>query len=249
MRVAAIALALLVAANLAAAPSDEIDFTANSVNVAEPGTRVKIKILRWSTEDETRPIVTALAAPPAQPSEVARANAAAGSPPGAARGRGAAAGGRGAAAAGRGRGRGGPAVAPLSPIAAFTAALARAPTVGYIWTSDITGYSIKYAWHAPLPDGTDRIILASDRRLGAYTNAWKPLAAEASAKGAAAQTPETDYAFTLIELRVGQKGLIEGKTSLTNKVVVDADAKTVTIENYSAASTSLEPVKTTKPRS
>ena len=205
--------ALVAVLLLAAAPSDEIDFTARSVNVAEPGTPVKIKILRWSTEDETRPIVTALAAPPAQPSEVARANATA-----AGRGR-----------AGRGRGRGGPAAAPLSPIAAFTAALGRAPTVGYIWTSDITGYAIKYAWHAPLPDGTDRIILVSDRRLGAYTEAWKQ----------AAQTPETDYAFTLIELRVGPNGSLEGKTSLTAKIIVDAEAKTVALENYAAAATYL----------
>jgi hypothetical protein len=222
----ALALAALL---LVAAPPDEVTYTAASVNVAEPGTPVKIKILRWSTEDEVRPIVTALAAPPAQPSDVARANA------GAARGRAAAAG-RGAA--GRGRGRGGPGLAPLSPIDAFKAALGRAPTVGYIWTSDITGYSIKYAWHAPLPDGTDRVILASDRRLGAYTDAWKALPAEASAK-AGAPAPETDYAFTLIELRVGPKGLIEGKTSLTSKVIVDADAKTVALENYPAAVTYL----------
>jgi hypothetical protein len=194
---------------VAATPSDEITFTAASVNVAEPGTPVKIRILRWSTEDEVRPVVTALAAPPAQPSEVARANAAA-----AGRGR-----------AGRGRGRGGPAPAPLSPIAAFTAALGRAPTVGYIWTNEITGYSIKYAWHAPLPDGTDRIVLASDRRLGAYTNGWKP----------ATPAPETDYAFTLIELRVGPNGSFEGKASLTDKIAVDVEAKTVALENYQSA--------------
>ena len=90
MKAAALAALLL----LAAAPG-EISYTASSVNVAEPGIPVKIEILRWSTEDEVRPIVTALAAPPAQPSEVARATA--GSPPGAARGRGAAAGGRGRA--------------------------------------------------------------------------------------------------------------------------------------------------------
>src|SRR5436853_1950454 len=185
--------ALVAVLLLAAAPSDEIDFTARSVNVAEPGTPVKIKILRWSTEDELRPIVTALASPPAQPSDVARANAAAA--------------GRGRAGAGRGRGRGAASAAPLKPIDAFAAALRRAPTLGYIWTSDITGYAIKYAWHATLPDGTDRIVLASDRRLGAYTSAWKMVAP-------AAATPETDYAFTLIELRTGPKGTLEGRTSL-----------------------------------
>ena len=196
----------LAALLLVAAPSDEITYTAKSVNVAEPGTPVRITILRWSTDDEQRPVVTALAAAPAQPSEASRTAAAAG------RGR-----------AGRGRGRGGPALQPLSPIDAFKAALGRAPTVGYIWTNDITGYSIKYAWHSTLPDGTERIVLASDRRLGAYTDAWKTPA------------PETDYAFTLIELHVRPTGGLEGKTSLTSKIAVDAGAKSVALENYSAA--------------
>jgi hypothetical protein len=208
---AALAFAALL---LVSAPPEDITYTLKSVNVAEPGVPVKIKILRWSTEDETRPIVTALAAPPAQPSEVARANAAAA--------------GRGRGAAGRGRGRGAPA-APLTPIAAFTASLGRVPTVGYIWTNDITGYSIKYARHMPLTDGTERVILVSDRRLGAYSNAWKTRA------------PDTDYTFTLIELRVGPKGVVEGKTSLASKIVVDADAKTVALDNYASAVASLAP--------
>jgi len=211
--------AALAALLFLAAPSDEITFTAQSVNVEQPGTPVKIKILRWSTEDETRPIITALAAPPQQPSEASRA----GVPP--------AARGRGAGAAGRGRGRGGAAAAPLSPIAAFTAALNRVPTVGYLWTNDITGYSIKYAWHAPLPDGTDRIVLVSNRRLGASEHAWKSTA------------PETDYEFTLIELRAGPKGLLEGKTSLTSKIVVDGEAKTVALENYAGLPASLTPAR------
>jgi len=214
---------VFIALLLAAAPAGDITFTAQSVNVEQPGTPVKITILRWSTDDETRPIVTALAAPPQQPSDASR-----GLPAEAARGRAAAAAGRGAA--GRGRGRG-PAAAPLSPIAAFTAALNRVPTVGYLWTNDITGYSIKYAWHSALPDGTERIVLVSDRRLGAYTIAWK------------SKTAETDYSFTLIELRTGPKGLIEGKTSLASKVVVDSEAKTVALENYAGASANLAPVR------
>jgi len=202
---------------LLAAPSDGINFTATSVNVAEPGTTVKITISRWSTDEERGPIVTALSPRPTPP---AGATAVAGRNPDAAAG--AAARGRGAAAAGRGRGRGRGQAAPVSPIDAFTAALGRAPTLGYIWTSDITGYAVKYAWHATLPDGTDRIVLASDRRLGAYTNAWKT----------AAPAPETDYAFTLIELRSGPKGMLEGRTSLTTKITIDSDAKTVALENW-----------------
>jgi hypothetical protein len=207
---------------LLAAPSEGVNFTATSVNVAEPGTPVKISISRWSTDDERAPIVAALSPRPA-PSAGAARNPEAAAAGAAARGRGALAG------RGRGRGRGGPA-APVSPIEAFTAAIGRAPTLGYIWTSDITGYAIKYAWHATLPDGTDRIILASDRRLGAYTNAWKP----------AAQAPETDYAFTLIELRPGPKGTLEGRTSLTSQIAIDNDAKTVALESWGASPAMLQ---------
>ncbi len=115
----------------------------------------------------------------------------------------------------------------------MTAAIGRAPTLGYIWTNDVTGYSIKYAYHASLPDGGERIVLATDRRLGAYSPAWKPVAA----------TPVTDYEFTLIEIRLDAKGLGEGKTSLTTKVIVDNEARTVALDNYAATPAILKNVK------
>ena len=103
----------------------------------------------------------------------------------------------------------------------------------------MTGYAIKYAYHASLPDGGERIILATDRRLGAYGpasdtrpgNRWRR-------EGAA-----TDYEFTLIEIRLDAKGLGEGKTSLTTKVVVDNEARTVALENYAATPAILQNVK------
>ncbi len=115
----------------------------------------------------------------------------------------------------------------------MTTALGKAPTIGYIWTNDVTGYSIKYAYRSPQPAGGERIVLATDRRLGAYSSAWKP---------AAAATP-TDYEFTVIEIRLDAKGSGEGKTSLTTKVVVDGDAKTIALENYGATVTMLQGVK------
>jgi hypothetical protein len=223
MKAAAAVLILGLAASLGAqATSPAAELTATSANVSGPGTPVKIRILRWSTDEERAPVVAALTPAPAR-----------GVPADAARGPNApAAGGRGAAGRGRGRGRGGPA-APLSPIAALTAAIGRAPTIGYIWTTDVTGYSIKYAWHTPLPDGGDRIVLATDRRLGAYSPAWTLPAGAAP----------TDYEFTLIELRLGTKGSGEGKASLTAKVAVDGDAKTVALENYAGAPAILQNVK------
>jgi hypothetical protein len=74
----------------------------------------------------------------------------------------------------------------------------------------------------PQPDGGERIIFATDRRLGAWNDLWKP------AGGAAV----TDYDFTLFELRLNAKGG-EGKTSLTGKVAVDASANTIALDGYS----------------
>ena len=97
----------------------------------------------------------------------------------------------------------------------------------------MTGYSIKYAYRTALPDGGERVILASDRRLGTHTAAWQP----------SVKDPLTDYEFTIIEIRLDGKGVGEGRTSLTTKVVVDPEAKTVALENYQAAAAILRNVK------
>jgi hypothetical protein len=236
------------------AATGELNLTATSANVNEPGIPVRIRILRWSTDEERTPVVAAMtptapvAAAPATapPATAAGLPAGAGPSPsaagddggGAARaGRAAAArGGRGAARGGRGgagRGGRGDVGLVLTPVAAFTAAIDRAPTLGYIWTNDITGYAIKYAYHASLPNGGERIILATDRRLGAYSPAWKPVAA----------SPVTDYEFTVIEIRLDSRGSGEGTTSLTTKVIVDDQAKTVALDNYAATPAIFQNVK------
>jgi hypothetical protein len=213
-----------------AARTDAVNLTASSANVSESGSPVRIRILRWSTDDERSPVVAALTpTAPVSASTEGRAGAAAGDRGGAARGaRGAAGrGGRGA------RGRRGEGSAAPNPIADLTAAIGRAPTLGYIWTNDVTGYAIKYAYHASLPDGGERIVLATDRRVGAYTSGWKPVAA----------TAVTDYEFTLIEIRLDARGMGEGKASLTTKVILDNEARTVALENYAATPPILQNVK------
>ena len=226
----ALALSAAICPSLTHAQSGEINLKATSANVKESGSPVKVRIIRWSTDEERNPVVAALN--PAPPAAV---------PARAAAGGGAAAAGRGAAAArgGRGAGRGGrgDAAVPVSPIAALTAAIGKGPTLGYIWTTDITGYSIKYAFHAPLPDGGERIILATDRRLGAYSPGWKIAAATPS---------DADYQFTLIEIRLDAKGSGEGKASLMTKVIVDESApgaKTVALDNYASTPAIFQNVK------
>ena len=53
----------------------------------------------------------------------------------------------------------------------------------------------------------------------------------------------TDYEFTVIEIRFNAKGVGEGKTSLTTKVAVDNEAKTVALDNYATAAPILRNVK------
>src|SRR5688500_2055548 len=175
-----------------------------------------IELLRWPPDTERTPILAALAPPPAPPAAPAGAAAPAG---GRAAGRGARGGGGG--------GRGG--AAPASPAVRLTAAIAAAPTVGFIWGDGPTGYSIKYAWRSSTPEGQERIVLATDRRLGAHAPSWP------AATGAAA-----DAEYTVLEIRIDQKGTGQAKASLAAPIVVDAAAKTLALDGYATAPVLLE---------
>jgi hypothetical protein len=198
----------------------ELTYTAVSANVADPGQAVRIRIFRWSSDRERSPILAALDPLPAPAPEGAEGRDAA-------TGR---AGGRGGA-----RGRGGRAAntPPPTPAALLAGAIRRAPSIGYIWTNDVTGYSIKYAWRTATPGGGERIVLATDRRLGTHTAGWQPLTERA----------QNDYQFTVLELRFDAKGNGEARASLTTPVVVDKEAGTLALENYSAAPVILQKIR------
>ena len=181
---------------------------------------LRIELLRWSTDAERAPLVAAastLNRPPAPP-------AAAAAPAGGRAGRG-----------GRGGARGRGAEAPVSPLAQMTGAIKAAPTVGFIWGEGVSGYSVKYAWRATQPDGSERIVLVTDRRLGSHSPAWLTAAPAGRGGEAAATAAGAEAEFTVIEMRVDGKGAGEGKTSLTTRVVVDAPAQTLALDGYAAA--------------
>jgi len=164
----------------------------------------------------------AAAAPP--PAAAPAAGADANAPEAAAQGQGQAqAGARGRGGAGGGRGGAAPAAAPRTPEGSLAAALQASQTVGYLWTSESAGYSLKYAYKLQ-GTGGDRIILATDRRLGVWNDLWKPT-------GNATVTP---YDFSVIELRFPAKGDGEGKTSLSGKVTIDMTANTIALDGYAA---------------
>jgi hypothetical protein len=180
---------------------------------AAAGGSLTFTVFRWSTDAERAPLLTALAAPvvaagqggPEGPSPTGRAAA-----------------GR---AAGRG-GRGGRGTPPATPLERLATAVKAAPTLGYVWGDGVTGYSIKYAWHSAT---SDRVVLVTDRRLGAHVPEW----------GLPAGTP-SEPEFTVIELRLDATGAGEGKASLSTAVVVDAAASTLALDRFAAAPTLLK---------
>jgi hypothetical protein len=92
------------------------------------------------------------------------------------------------------------------------------PRVGFFRTPNSIGYDIHYAHRVALPDGGERVVLATDRRIGF----WE----------AANQPRSIDYPFTMIELRLNADGQGEGKMSLATKIMVDKNSNTVVLENY-----------------
>ncbi len=246
-----------IAALGAQAPGGPVRFTATTANVSGAGEPIKINLTGWSTDAQRDEFVAAwsLTAKPAAGAE-ARGGRGARGAAGARGGRGArgARGGGGDAAGGdvpadpdapdadnpafrfgRGGARGGAAgEAAQTPEASLAAAIKKAPTVGILWTSETVGYSIKYAYRLPQPDGGERIILATDRRVGAWSSLWKPA-------GTAGAMP--DYAFSVIELRVNAKGEGEGKGPVAAKVAVDSAAKTIALDSYAGLPVVLKAVK------
>jgi hypothetical protein len=103
------------------------------------------------------------------------------------------------------------------------------PRVGYIRSNGGLGYDLHYAHRAKGEDGGERIVLATDRRIGF----WE----------ASRQPRSIDYPFTVIELRVNNDGEGVGKMSLATKITADKDRTTVTLENYDTQPVLLQSVK------
>ena len=91
--------------------------------------------------------------------------------------------------------------------------------IGYIKTPNSIGYDLHFAMKIPGTDGSERIVLATDR----YIGFWE----------ARNQPRSIDYPFTVIEIRMpADGGEGEGKLSLATKIVADKDNNTVVLENY-----------------
>jgi hypothetical protein len=136
--------------------------------------------------------------------------------------------------ANKGGGKGGNAPEAETPESSLAQALEQAPTVGYLWSSESTGYALRFAGKSTQPDGSQRVILITQRRLGAASPLWNPTVAG----------PSNTYEFSVVELRLNANGQGEGKASLTGQVVQDTSAKIVSVGNYDALPVVFRDVRT-----
>ena len=101
--------------------------------------------------------------------------------------------------------------------------------VGYMRLPNTLGYDLHYARKHPGDDGSEQIVIATDRRIGF----WE-----------ARNQPRTiDYPFTLIDIRLTAGGEGEGKISVATKISYNKKKHAVELENYASEPVRLTTVK------
>jgi hypothetical protein len=111
-------------------------------------------------------------------------------------------------------------------------ALQDMPAMGHFGAPGNLSWDIHFARKMPLPEGGERVILITDRRIGIWESVNQPRS--------------IDYPFTFIELRLNRDGEGEGKMSIATKVIYDKEANIVTLEDYQTAPVQLGNVKREK---
>jgi hypothetical protein len=106
------------------------------------------------------------------------------------------------------------------------------PAVGHFGAPGNLSWDLHFARKMPLPDGGERVVLATDRRISFWEAAHQPRS--------------FDYPFTVIELRLNRDGDGEGTMSIATKVIYDKKENMITLENYQTSPVRLTNVRREK---
>ena len=111
-------------------------------------------------------------------------------------------------------------------------ALQDMPVMGHFGAPGRLSWDIHFARKMPLPDGGERVVLITDRRIGF----WE----------AANQPRSIDYPFTFIDIRLNRDGEGEGKMSIATKVIYDKKENMISLENFQTSPVLLNNIKRQK---
>jgi hypothetical protein len=101
---------------------------------------------------------------------------------------------------------------------ALLEAVRDAKSVGTIQTPGNLAYDLRYAEQEMLGDGIRRIVLITDRPISMWEAVNRPRS--------------FDYPFTMIELRLNDRGEGEGKLNLATRIDISGTGRTIQLENY-----------------
>jgi len=111
-------------------------------------------------------------------------------------------------------------------------ALQDMPVMGHFGAPGSLSWDIHFARKMALPDGGERVVLITDRRIGF----WE----------AANQPRSIDYPFTVIEMRLNRDGEGEGKMSIATKVIYDKKDNMLSLENFQTSPVLLNNIRREK---
>ncbi len=94
------------------------------------------------------------------------------------------------------------------------------------------GWDLRYAWHELLPDGGERIVIATDRQMSFREVTNNPRT--------------TDYPFLLIQIHLNKEGKGEGKMAAFTQITYDKKKNVMEIENYGTEPVRLNNITTEK---
>jgi hypothetical protein len=108
-------------------------------------------------------------------------------------------------------------------------ALQDMPAVGHFGTPGNLSWDIHFARKTQLPDGGERVVLITDRRIGFWEAANRPRS--------------IDYPFTFIDIRLNRDGRGEGKMSVATKVIYDKKDDMISLEDFQTSPVLITNVK------
>ena len=95
------------------------------------------------------------------------------------------------------------------------------------------GWNLRYAWHEPLPEGGERIVLGTDRQMSFRETVNNPRT--------------SDYPFLLIQIHLSKDGTTgEGKMVAFAQIRFDKKKNVMEIENYGTEPVRLNEIKVEK---